>query len=244
MNVLAIFVSIGAVSLVSLLGIVSLQIKKEFLQKVTFVLVSFAVGALLGDAFIHLIPEAFEELGLGSGASLLVLAGILLFFLLEKVIRWHHCHDFDCHDHKKPVAYMNLVGDGVHNLLDGMIIASSYALGFEVGLATTIAVLFHEIPQEMGDFGVLIHGGFSISKALLFNLISALVAFIGAILVIVIGQQSHEFHLYLLPIAAGGFLYIASSDLIPELHKQKSTLVQVVFILLGITVMYLLTLVE
>ncbi len=241
MNVLAIFASVGAVSLVSLLGIVSLQIKKEFLQKVTFVLVSFAVGALLGDAFIHLIPEAFEELGAGSGVSLLVLAGILLFFLLEKVIRWHHCHDFDCHDHKKPVAYMNLFGDGVHNLLDGMIIASSYALGFEIGLATTVAVLLHEIPQEMGDFGVLIHGGFSIAKALFFNLISALAAFLGAILVIIIGQQLREFHLYLLPIAAGGFLYIASSDLIPELHKQKSTWMQVIFILLGIATMYLLT---
>lgn len=244
MNVLAAFASIGVVSLVSLLGIVSLRVKKEFLEKITFILVSFAVGALLGDVFIHLLPETFEELGVGSGASLLVLAGILLFFLLEKVIRWHHCRNFDCHDRPKPVAYMNLLGDGAHNLLDGMIIASSYSLGFEVGLATTIAVLLHEIPQEMGDFGVLIHGGFSISKALLFNLLSALAAFLGAILVFIIGLQSQDFHLYLLPIAAGGFVYIALSDLIPELHKQKSTLLQFIFIMLGIAVMIFLTIVE
>jgi len=240
-------ISVFLISLVSLIGILTLSLRKDRLSELTLFLVSFAVGGLFGDAFIHLLPESFQESGMNLSVSLYVILGILIFFVLEKFLRWRHCHIPTSEEHMHPLATINLVGDAVHNLIDGMLVAASYMVSLPIGIATTLAVIMHEIPQEIGDFGVLIHAGLSVKKALAFNLFSALTAMLGAILVIVLGSEIEGFSLSLLPITAGGFLYIAGSDLIPELHhelKVLRSLLQFVMILLGVGVMALLVVLE
>ncbi|MDP2930182.1 MAG: ZIP family metal transporter [bacterium] len=233
-------VSIVIVSLISLIGVFTLSFGIEKIKKASLFLVSFAVGGLFGNAIIHLLPETFKEMGFGLLPSLLIILGILLFFVLERFLRWRHCHEIDCPDHKEAFASMILIGDAVHNLIDGMIIAASFLASIPLGLATTIAVVFHEIPNEIGEFGVLIHSGFSAKKALLFNFLSGLTAILGAVIVLIIGSRISDFSLFLLPITAGGFLYIAGSDLLPELHhevKLSTSLWQMVLIILGIGIM-------
>lgn len=238
--------SVIIVSLLSLIGIITISIKLEKLRKILFFLVSFAAGALLGDVFIHLIPEIVEEAGFGLNVSLYLLLGMLIFFILEKFIHWRHCHIPTSKQHPHPFAIINLVGDGFHNLIDGMIIAGSYLASVPLGIATTLAVVFHEIPQEIGDFGVLIHGGFTRAKALFYNFLSALTAIIGAIIVLIVGARIENIIIFLVPFTAGGFLYIAGSDLIPELHKEigaKKSLLQLFGLVLGVLVMMALLLV-
>jgi zinc and cadmium transporter len=240
-------VSVFLISLLSFVGLLFLAFKKEILQKLLLFLVSFATGGLLGGAFLHLLPEAIGQLGNGSSLALAVLLGILGFFVLEKFIFWRHCHIPTSKTHPHPVVFMNLVGDGFHNLLDGVMIAASFMTNFSLGIATTLAVLIHEIPQEIGDFSVLLYGGFSKVKALLFNFASALVAILGAILTLALGAKFVNLVPLLIPFTAGGFIYIASSDLIPELHKETQigkSLLQFLGLLLGITLMFLLTLNE
>jgi zinc and cadmium transporter len=240
-------ISVFLISLVSLIGVLTLSLNRDRLEKLTLFLVSFAVGGLFGDAFIHLLPESFQELGTDLSVSLYVILGILIFFVLEKFLRWRHCHISTSEKHMHPLATINLVGDAVHNLIDGMLVGASYMVNLPIGIATTLAVIMHEIPQEVGDFGVLIHGGLSVKKALTFNFLSALTAMLGAILAIVMGSEIEGFSLSLLPITAGGFLYIAGSDLIPELHhevKVSKSLLQFVMILLGVGVMALLIILE
>lgn len=235
-------VSVFLISLVSLIGVLVLSLNRDRLAKLTLFLVSFAVGGLFGDAFIHLLPESFQELGTNLSVSLYVISGILIFFVLEKFLRWRHCHIPTSEEHMHPLATINLVGDAVHNLIDGMLVGASYMVSLPIGIATTLAVIMHEIPQEVGDFGVLIHAGLSVKKALALNFLSALTAMLGVILAIVLGSEIEGFSLSLLPIAAGGFLYIAGSDLIPELHhevKVLRSLLQFVMILLGVGVMAL-----
>lgn len=240
-------ISVVLVSLISLIGVALLGIKADRLKKGLIYLISFAAGALLGDTFIHLLPEIAEE-GFTLSISLYVLLGIAIFFVLEKGIHWQHCHEPISEKHIHPFAYTNLIGDALHNFIDGAIIAASYLISVPVGVATTIAVLLHEIPQEIGDFGVLLHAGFSKGKALFVNFLSALTAIIGAILVLWAGSSVEHLEKILIPIAAGGFLYIASSDLIPELHKHSSnfskSLIQFLCFLLGIAVMAALLLLE
>jgi len=161
-----------------------------------------------------------------------------LFFVLEKFVFWHHCHKSE-HEHLC-FSYMNLVGDGLHNLLDGVLLAGAFLINVQVGFATAIAVLLHEIPQEIGDFGVLMKGGFSRKKALLANFATALTAFIGAIIALVFNAFIIGVVPIIVAIAAGGFIYIAGTDLIPELHKNpnaKESLLQLVFILIGVGAM-------
>ena len=241
-------VSVLIVSAASLLGIFALSLQPERLKRMILFLVSFAVGGLFGDAFIHLLPEAYEQMGTGLGTSLYVLGGILFFFLLEKVVRWRHCHILgDEKEHWHPVVTMNLVGDAAHNLVDGMIIGVSYAVSIPIGITTTIAVLLHEIPQEIGDYGVLVHGGLSPRKALLLNLLSALAALIGLGIALIMGTYVEGFAMKLLPITAGGFIYIAGADLIPDLHhdtRVKTSFWQCLMIGLGIGLMALLALLE
>jgi zinc and cadmium transporter len=236
-------VSVVIVSLISLIGVFSLSFGIEKIKKASLFLVSFAVGGLFGDAIIHLLPETFKGLGFGLLPSLLIVFGILLFFILERFLRWRHCHEIGYPDYKKAVASMILVGDAAHNLIDGMIIAASFLTNIPLGLATTIAVVFHEIPNEIGEFGVLIHSGFTAKKALLFNFLSGLTAILGAVIVLIIGSRISDFSLFLLPITAGGFLYIAGSDLLPELHHDispKTSFWQMILILLGVGIMSLL----
>ncbi|HBP00888.1 MAG TPA: ZIP family metal transporter [Candidatus Moranbacteria bacterium] len=239
--------SVLIVSVVSLIGVMTLSLGKNTLEKILILLVSFSAGTLLGDAFIHLIPESMEG---GNGAvSIYILSGLLFFFVLEKFIHWRHCHEAGCPEHSHALPSMILVGDGLHNFIDGMIIAASYLISIPVGIATTIAVLFHEIPQEIGDFGVLVHGGFSKTKALFYNFASASTSVLGAVLVLVASSYSENAEIFLVPFAAGGFIYIATADIIPELHKHKShklseSFKQLTFFVAGIFVMWLLLFLE
>ncbi|MDP6642187.1 MAG: ZIP family metal transporter [Candidatus Nanoarchaeia archaeon] len=239
-------ISVVLVSLLSLVGVFTLSLKDKHLKNSLLFLVSFSAGALFGDAFIHLIPEAFE-FNLGVKLPIYILSGILIFFVLEKFIHWRHCHVVTSHDHPHPFAIMNLVGDGLHNFMDGLIIGGSYLINIPLGITTTIAVILHEIPQEIGDFGVLLHSGLSKSKALFYNFLSGFVAVFGAVLAITIGSRLGEFSSFLIPFTAGGFIYIAGSDLIPELHKEvkaSRSFFQFVAFILGILIMLALILLE
>jgi len=236
--------SVLVVSLLSFIGVLFLAIKKSILQKLLLFLVSFAAGGMLGGAFIHLLPEAIDQLGVGFNFSLSVLGGILAFFILEKFIAWRHCHIPTSRQHPHPLALMNLVGDAFHNFIDGVIIAASFMVSFPLGIVTSLAVVFHEIPQEIGDFGVLVYGGFSKVKALFFNFASALTAILGAVLTLILGSRLVGVIPLVIPFTAGGFLYIAGSDLIPELHKETNLLksgVQLLGLLLGIGLMVVLS---
>lgn len=241
-------ISVGLVSVISLIGIVTLSLGQAMMRKLILYMVSFAVGGLFGDAFIHLIPESFYKLGFHLKTSLLIVAGILIFFALEKFVRWRHCHVPDAeHEHVHPVVTMNIVGNSVHNMIDGMLIGASYLVSVPIGVATTLAIIFHEIPQEIGNFSILVHGGLTVKKALLFNFITALTAAFGTIISLLIGSHIAGYTLSLLPITAGGFLYIAGSDLIPELHhdvKISTSFYQLAAIITGIGVMALLVLLE
>lgn len=245
-NIILIMLSVILVSLISFVGIFAIAIKAKKLNKILLYLISFSAGALLGDTFIHLLPETVEKAGFGLEISGYVLFGIVTFFVLEKVIQWQHCHGhFVEEKHVHPFAYMNIVGDGIHNFIDGLVIAVSYIISVPVGLATTTAVALHEIPQEIGDFGVLLHGGFSKRRALLVNFLSALTAVLGAITAVYLNGVIENIELFLVPVAAGGFIYIAGSDLIPELHKEtsiKKSIVQLFAFIIGILIMALLLL--
>lgn len=248
--------AVGIVSLVSFAGLVTLAMREAALKRIVFVLVGFATGALFGDALIHLIPEA---IGSGMGemkTGIAVMCGILLFFALEKFLFWHHCHGeheesedtLAEHDHApKQLGSLILTADFVHNAVDGIIIGASFLVSVEVGIATTVAVILHEIPQEIADFGLLIHAGWSRGKALLWNFFSALSAFLGVALVLLLGNGVEN----LVPIAAaftaGAFIYIAGSDLVPELHKTEGfgrTIIQILAVVLGFGLMLLLVLAE
>jgi zinc and cadmium transporter len=239
-------VSVFLVSLIAIIGIVTLSIKADKLKKVLIYMVSFSAGALLGDAFIHLLPELAEK-GLTLNYSITILSGVLLFFTLEKVVHWRHCHMPITKTHVHPFAYMNLFGDALHNFIDGLIVAGSYLISIPAGIATTIAVIFHEIPQEIGDFGVLVHGGFTKGRAIFLNFITALTAILGALFALVLNNFIGNIENYLISLAIGGFLYIAGSDLIPELHKETKisvSLIQILTFILGIIVMMALLLLE
>lgn len=232
--------------MISFIGVLTLSFRDEQIRKILLYLVSFSAGALFGDAFIHLLPEIVEETGFGLSISVYLMAGIITFFVLEKIIDWHHYHGSERH-HLHPFAVTNLVGDGFHNFIDGLIIGAAYLVSIPVGIATTLAVIFHEIPQEIGDFGVLLHGGFTKAKALFFNFITALMAVVGAVIALTIGAYVEGITAILIPFAAGGFIYVAGSDLIPELHKVRrirQSAMQLVAILLGILVMMALVLLE
>lgn len=245
-------VSVVGVSLVSLVGVLTLSLGEALIRRLATILVSFAVGTLLGDAFIHLIPEAFADAGATLRASLLVLAGVLLFFVVEKLLRHQHgpLHIHHHHDERKrpELAVINVVGDAIHNFIDGVLIGASYVTSPVLGVSTTIAVLFHEIPQELGDFGVLVHSGLTVRKAVLVNLASASVAILGTVATVLVGSRAEAMvTAILVPVTAGGFVYIASADLIPELQHDRSLralVVQASLIALGIASMALLAAVE
>lgn len=239
-------IAVGLVSSLSGIGAITLFLNRRILQRMLLLLVSFAAGALLGDSFIHLIPEIAEsETGFDLFASYAILGGIVAFFILEKVLHWHHAHLPD-EDVIHPVAVSNLIGDGLHNFLDGAIIAGAFAADPALGIATAIAVALHEIPQELGDFSILLHSGMAPKKALLLNLASGLVSLAGAAVALTIASSA-DLERLLLPFSAGAFIYIASTDLIPELHKEPEpvkSLMQATALLAGVGVMAALLWVE
>ena len=250
--ILYIFLAVALVSLFSLIGILTIFFREDRFNKALAFLIPLAVGALLGDAFFHLIPEAFSEIESSATASLLLSLGVLSFFFLEKILRWHHHHSIldkisDKYDTPTHLGHMVLASDAFHNFIDGVIIAASFLVSIPVGIATTIAVILHEIPQEVGDFGVLIYAGYKRTTAILYNFLSALTAVVGAALVLVLGSLPEGFIQGVLPFAAGVFIYIACFDLVPELHKQdekKRLLPEILGIGLGILAMYLLLFLE
>ncbi len=241
------FLSVIIVSFISLVGVFALSIKEELLRKYMFLFISLAVGSLLGDAFIHLIPEAFESLLNPVWTSILIIAGIIIFFVMEKFLHWHHHGDDETGTHIHPVGNLILFSDGVHNFIDGVIIGVSFMVSIPVGIATTIAVILHEIPQEVGDFTVLLHAGYPRKKALWLNFLSALTAVVGVGIAFMLGGAGEQFVLWVLPIAAGGFIYIAVADLIPELQKTKEvwhSAMQIVAVTAGVAMMLALLFIE
>jgi len=240
--------SVVIVSLISLVGVLTFSLKEEELKKILLYLVSFSAGGLFGDAFIHLIPEAAGNNGFELHISLYILTGIITSFVVEKFLQWRHCHIPTSEEHPHSFAYMNLFGDAVHNFIDGLIIGGSYLASIPLGVATTLAVVFHEIPQEIGDFGVLIYGGFDKSRAIVFNFSTAITAIFGAIVALSIGFLIQDFVPFLIPFAAGNFIYIAGSDLIPELRKEEAGLLksalQLTAFVLGVLLLFSLVFLE
>src|SRR3989338_4294127 len=245
--------SVLVVSLISFVGALTMTVRPDRMRKILLYMVSFAAGALLGDAFIHLLPEATEA-GFGINISIYVLAGIATSFIVEKSVHLRHHHNgVDASHHyaqegdANPFAILNLFGEAIHNFVDGIIIGASYLVSIPVGIATTLAVIFHEIPSELGDFGVLLHGGYHPRKALLYNFAVALTAFLGAAAALIAGVYIENAVQILVPFAAGTFIYIAGADLIPELHKEtnpKKSFLQFIAFVIGMLVMASLILLE
>ena len=260
----AALLSVLGLSLASLAGALTLSLGRVRLERVIFLLVAFAVGAMLGGAVLHLIPESYEALGGGPRTGLLVLAGVLAFFVLEKFLHWRHQHGAPeaiagatGHSHAHvhagpgrggegaaPFALVALMGSVAHNLIDGAIVAAAYLVSIPTGVVTTLAVMLHEIPQEIGNFGVLVYGGYPPRRALLYNFGAGLSGLVGAGLVLVLGTRVDGLADALLPVTAGAFLYIAGSDLIPELNRNHSypatkAVGQLVMMVLGIALMAL-----
>ncbi len=221
--------------LLAFVGALFLLLPKKNLDKILIFLVAFTTGALLGGAFFHFLPESLEKLSLIKTTTLTI-SGFILFLFLEKILHWHHCHNGECDNHQ--FTYLLLYGDGLHNFIDGLIIASSFIISIPFGIITSLLVISHELPQEISDFGVLVYGGLSRGKALIYNFLSQLTAVLGGI----IGYffLPLEQAIFLLPIAAGGFLYIAIADLIPEIFKEKNLvkiILNLIFILAGLGVL-------
>ncbi len=237
--ILATFVN----GLVALVGIFSLLIKDKILNKIVNGLVAFSAGALLSGALFHLLAESLDTLSAMKAFSYLLL-GFIMFFVVERFLHWHHCHEGKCDVH--PVSYLILFGDGIHNFIDGIIIAGSFIISIPFGIITTILIIAHEIPQELGNFGVLVYSGFGKVKALVYSLISQLTAIIGGIIGFLLSTSVEGIIPFILPFAAGGFIYIAASDLIPELHKEpntKKSLLSFGLFLFGIVLMVLIKLI-
>lgn len=236
-SILATFI----ISLVSLVGILTILFKEKLLNNILFFLIAFSAGSLMGGAFLHLIPESLKY---GNNIIfIIVLIGFSLFFILERFLHWHHCHQEggDCDVHT--LSQMNLIGDGFHNFLDGLVVAGAFSISTPLGISTTLAIIAHEIPQEISDFGVLLYGGFSKRKALFYNFLTACLSIIGAVTGYFLLGYIDNFSMILLSFTAGGFIYIAASDLIPELHKEadvKKSFSSFLFFIIGISFMILL----
>ena len=269
------FLMIFLIGMVSLIGVFMISIKEKTMDNILFILVAFATGTILATALFDLIPESLhhlEELN-AEGASInegflfiSVIIGFVIFFIMERFIYWFHGHahekgdQFVCYSDKtesmnlsiaeggkiKNFALLNLIGDGLHNFLDGVIIMVGFLSGFSNGIIITLAVLFHELPQEIGDFGILIYGGFTKKKALIFNFLSAMVALLGGLLAFFLSNTLVTFNFFFLAFAGGGFLYIASTELMPELIKEKNlkrSIIQTIIFLLGLLLIITLILI-
>ncbi len=246
-------VSVVSVSLLSLLGILFFLIDQRFIRKILLYVVSFSTGALLGDVFLHIVPDLAEEKGLTTQVMMLILGGILFSFGIEKIIHWRHCHvlpeeGHPGHDHHHHSAgIMSALGESVHNFIDGVVIGAAYLVSVPLGLATTLAIVFHEIPHEIGNFAVLLHSGFPRRRALHLNMLSASTAILGTVCVLAASTSLVSISDLLLPFAAGNLLYIAGSDLIPELHKEtgfRQGIIQLIAMIAGMGCMYAILFLE
>lgn len=238
------------VSIISMVGILLLSLNKRTLHNILHVLIAFSSGTILGTALFDLLPEALELIEEAVVYNYIAL-GFVLFFFLERFIYWYHGHgQVNATDGKteertvsRTFVYLNLIGDGIHNFTDGMIIAASFFLGTSIGLVTTLAVIFHELPQEMGDYAILIYGGLKERKALLYNFVVALTVVLGGLLTIQFIAAVSALKAFLIAIAAGGFIYLSASELIPELKEEKNfakSMIQFAIFVLGMTLIWYL----
>lgn len=242
MNTLSsIIISTVFVSAGSLVGVAALSIKINSLKRILRLFVALAAGTMLGTVFLHLLPEA-SELNEDSHSYLsLTMLSFIGFFFVEKILHWRHCHETECRTHE--FGTMSLIGDAIHNFIDGLVIAATYTISPTLGIPTTIAIASHEIPQEIGDFAVLLYSGYSRKKAIIANVLVSLTAVVGGLIGYFIGGYNQSLMRYLLPVAAGGFLYIATSDLLPELRKEnktKNVLATFAMFILGIGIIWFL----
>jgi len=251
-NLINIIIATSVASLFSLVGIYALSLREKTLHRILLILIAFSAGSILGAANLDLLPEAiklarehFEE----SFAYIYITIGFILFFFIERFVYWYHGHGHETdisvktadRAATKSFVYLNLIGDGIHNFVDGMIIAVSFLTGLSVGLAATVAVIFHELPQEMGDYGILIFGGFKRGKALLLNFVVALTVILGGISGVLLIETVEPLSGLLIALSAGGFIYLAASELIPELQEEKSfkkSVVQFALFVLGIAMIW------
>lgn len=233
--------SVAIVSLISFVGVFTMPLKPETVGRAMTLAVAFATGSLLGAAFFDVLPEAFKD----GGDSMLsyVFLGMMIFFAMERYIHWNHCHTASCEKHYHPMTYLNIIGGAFHNFVDGAVIAASFLVSIPLGVVTTFAIIAHEIPQEMGDFAILIRGGFSRRNAQLFNFLSALTAFLGAGVTYLFSKEIENVIPMILAIAGGGFIYLATADLIPEIHKEtesKNVAIQSVAFVSGISIIIIM----
>jgi zinc and cadmium transporter len=275
LEIILAFLMILFIGALSLVGIFLISINEKKLDKLLFFLVAFATGTILATALFDLIPEAIhhlEELNAeGAGLTentvfIFVMLGYIVFFIIERFIYWFHGHaheqdnQFVCYENvsgqvKKEIsgdkkvqnfAMLNLLGDGLHNFLDGVIIVVAFLTGINTGIIITLAVLFHELPQEIGDFGILLYGGFTKKRALLFNFSSAMIALLGGVFALILSSILETFNLFFLAFSGGGFLYLATTELMPELLKKaklKKSIIQALIFLGGVSLIFLLGLV-
>ena len=266
MEVIIGFLMIFVIGSFSLIGLFMISIREKTLDSILFILVAFATGTILASALFDLIPESIhhlEELNLsGAGIAensvfIFIIFGFVIFFVIERFIYWFHGHahekenklvcytgivegeDFSVPQGNgiKSFALLNLIGDGLHNFLDGIIIMVAFLSGTKSGIIVTLAVVFHEFPQEIGDFGILLYGGFSKKKALFFNFLSGMIALLGGLTAFILSDNVEIFNLFFLAFSGGGFLYIASTELMPELIKEKDlkkSIIQALIFLCGI----------
>lgn len=237
-----------SISLIAFIGALTLFLKERVLNKILLLLVAFSAGALIGGAFLHLIPEAVSEVGTEEKFLLKIflylIFGFSTFFVLEQFIGWHHHHSTQ-HPEIMPFSYLILISDSIHNFIDGLIVAGSFLVSLPIGLATTLAVALHEIPQEIGDYGVLVYGGVKKIKALFLNFLSASAIIFGGVAGFFLSGRIGEEILFLLPFAAGSFIYIAASDLIPQIKKEvnlRKSVIHFLVFLAGIGLMLLIKL--
>lgn len=232
-------IATSLVGLCGLIGIFALFTKKEISPRLLHLMIAFSSGALLGEAFIHMIPEAAETLDIRT-ISYIILATLIGYFVIEKLLHWHHHDDTETDNHA--IGVISLIGEAIHNFIDGFVVASAFVVSPALGIATTIAIITHEIPHELGNFAILIHSGFSKKQAVLWNFVIGLLAILGGIAGVLIGESVQKIAEYAVPFAAGGFLYIALSDLMPSLKhevKGKNWIFSLFFVVLGCVLMFL-----
>ena len=204
-----------AISAIAMVGSVTLLLPERTLERLLVPLVALAAGSLLGGAFLHMMPSAIDEVGNRQIVWILFLAGFATFFLLEQTLHWHHCHRVV--SKHQPMGHLILVADGLHNLIGGMSVASAFYIDHRVGAIAWLAAAAHEVPQELGDFGILIHSGWSRGSALLFNVASGSMFLVGGLVAVAISGTVNV--VFLVPFAAGNFAYIGATDLLPELTE-------------------------
>ncbi len=230
-------------SAIALIGSVTLILKKSTLQRIILPLVAFSAGSLIGGAFFHMIPAGLLQYGNNILFFVWIIAGFSVFFALEQLLHWHHCHRAaaSC---KQPLTYLILLGDGLHNFIGGLAIAGTFIIEIRLAIMAWLAAAAHEIPQELGDFAVLVHGGWDKRKALLFNVLSALTFLAGGLLTYAVSSKMDVS--FLIPFAAGNFLYIGASDLVPEVRNHKDpgvNIINFISFLFGVSLMLLIKIV-